>query len=89
MAATNEQDSADEIFDCCRVIASYRKGDRIEDPEFGLRDQTFTTKFDVNQLKTDLGSSEPRATAVIAAEPDRFDELIERVTARISNREEA
>ena len=61
-AAEVEQNTPAEITQCCHVIARHTRGQRFEDPTFGIGDATFTTG---GGIEADIAASitriEPRA----------------------------
>ena len=72
-----EQDTADEIFDCVKAVVAYKPGDRIEKPDFGMPDQTFSEGgVDVDEVTQAVLHWEPRAELLIQSQPDRLDEMI-------------
>ncbi len=86
-AAVSEQDSLDEIADCVLVTILCPLGFRVELPEFGLNDPTFSTPgTDLEQLRSTVEFWEPRATAVFDSRLDSVEALLEHVEARISLR---
>lgn len=64
-----EQDSIEEIADCVEVVVRTRPGQRYDDPEFGLRDPTFTMRdaqaHDLEAIKAEIIEWEPRAHSVL------------------------
>lgn len=62
-----EQDFLDEVANCCTVVLKCPVGFRIELPEFGAVDQTFTTRPDVDALVGALQQWEPRADAEVVS----------------------
>ena len=87
--AVNEQDALDEIADCVLTTLLYPQGFRVDLPEFGLPDPTFRVPSpDLDEIRTVIEVWEPRAATVLAAAPDRFDELIARVLVNVTVRSE-
>lgn len=84
--ATLEQDSLDEIAQNVEVLLRYRAGDLIENLDFGVTDLTFTvgTAAVREAIIAQVALWEPRATVLIDAAPDTFDELIEHVVVRVT-----
>lgn len=82
VAVMTEQDSVDEIADCIEAVVLTRPGERMELPNFGLRDPTFTGVSD-DDLMTAIERWEPRATIAVEAGWD-FDNFAQevRVTVR-------
>lgn len=75
-AAETEQGSGDEIFDCVQAIVRTQKGVRIENPEFGVEDQTFSTDINIVRLQEDVLRWEPRANVVFESRIDEVDRLV-------------
>jgi phage baseplate assembly protein W len=86
-AAVNEQDSLDEISDCVLAVLLCPQGFRVELPEFGTPDMTFTQP-DVDQLRTVIDQWEPRAKVALTEQPSRYDELIGIVQVLVRERTE-
>lgn len=87
--AVSEQDSLDDISDCVLAILSYPQGYRVELPEFGLPDPTFSSPgVDVDVFRQTVEYWEPRALAAFNAQPDQLDELIAHVQTLIQVRTE-
>lgn len=83
-AAVVEQDSIDEITQCCKVVLSYPKGFAVELPEFGVLDQAFHERSaDVAEINAALDRWEPRARQLIDEHPDLLDPLIDHVEIRV------
>jgi phage baseplate assembly protein W len=78
-AAVNEQDSIDEIADCVQAILLCPLGFRLEVPSFGIPDPTFRSGVDIDEMRTIIRTWEPRASVLMSAAPDRFDELLQHV----------
>jgi|SRR6187549_4174415 hypothetical protein len=60
-AAVNDQDSVEDVADCVVCSALTPKGWRVDTPEFGITDPTFSAPVDVGQLLTEIDYDEPRA----------------------------
>jgi phage baseplate assembly protein W len=83
-ANVTEQDSEEEIFDCVEVVLRYETGFRLEKPEFGTPDLTFSeTLPNTNTIFEAVDIWEPRAEPIITANVDEFDGLISRVKVAI------
>jgi phage baseplate assembly protein W len=88
-AATTEQDSLDEIADCVYAILVCPRGFRVEVPEFGLPEQTFSMPApDLDEIRDAIATWEDRAGVLLAQRPDALDELIARVEADVQVRTE-
>jgi len=86
-AAVNEQDSIDEISDCALAIMLYPLGYRVELPEFGLPDPTFSTPtVDTDEIRTAIERWEDRASLRLGQSTDPIDELITRVQMTVQVR---
>lgn len=89
-AAVTEQDSLEEIADCCVAILLCPYQFRVELPEFGLPDPTFSMPtVDLNVIRTVVDRWEPRAAMTLDTEPDASDTLLARVQAVIQMRTES
>lgn len=61
-AAVTEQDSLDEIVDCVEVILRTPRGQRVDQPDFGLADPTFRMNgMDASEIEGSVAQWEPRA----------------------------
>lgn len=87
-AAVNEQDSVEDVTDCVIAIVSCPLGYRLELPNFGIRDQTFSQGgIDTNDLQIAIAQWEPRADILIEEDEsnlDRFISLARVVTGKIN-----
>lgn len=83
-AVVVEQDTTEEIVTCCDAILSCPQGHRVELPEFGLPDPTFTESGpDRRTIEAALTEWEPRAQVLLEVHPDALNELLFTVQARI------
>lgn len=74
-----EQDSDDEILDCVVVLLSTTQGERIEIPEYGVRDQAFRQNgVDTAHILAQIRRYEERAN--INLDPDAIQDLVQRVS---------
>lgn len=64
-AVENEQDSIDDIAACVEAILRTEPGSRLDAPEFGTPDQTFSTGVNVQEVERDIRRWEPRAELAI------------------------
>lgn len=88
-AATTEQDSIDEIADCCFAILVCPQGFRVEMPTFGLPDPVFSPQpLDLDVLREAIDTWEPRASILVSDHPDAFDELLARLEVDVHVRTE-
>jgi phage baseplate assembly protein W len=79
-ASVREQDTVEEIGDCVEAIVRCPTGHRIDSPEFGLDDLTFTGgPFDLEIIKGDIIRWEPRAKMSILDDIDEADALKRRL----------
>jgi phage baseplate assembly protein W len=64
-----EQDTEAEVAQCVRNIVAFERGFRIEDPDFGIIDPTFTTMpIDTNDIVQAVAEYEQRAEIEVAQE---------------------
>lgn len=78
-AAVVEQDSAEEIEQCVEACLRTTLGSRIEAPEYGIPDETFTQLSPnptADVYLTDVEKAEPRAHLLGEA---RIEAMIERI----------
>lgn len=88
-AAVVEQDSVEEIAECVLAILLCPQGYRVELPEFGVDDPTFSVPdVDLEAVRAAITTWEPRADAVLSQAPDSLDELIRRVQVLVQVRTE-
>ena len=88
-AATSEQDSLDEIADCVLAVLVCPTGFRVELPQFGLPDPTFSMPGpDLDEIREAIDTWEPRAAVLLDEYPDLLDELIARVEVDVQLRSE-
>jgi len=88
-AAVVEQDSIEEIAECCLAILLCPLGYRVELPDFGIADPTFATPLvDRAAIRTAVETWEPRAALVLSQEIDDVDQLVQRVNALVQVRTE-
>jgi phage baseplate assembly protein W len=88
-AAVTEQDSIDEIADCCVAVMLCPAGFRVELQEFGIPDPTFSSpEVDVTVIRQAVERWEPRASLQITEHTDPLDELTARVDAFVQLRAE-
>jgi phage baseplate assembly protein W len=79
-AAVTEQDSLEEIADCCTTILLCPLGYRVELPEFGLPPQVFSTPGpDRDEIRGALAQWEERAATLLSQDPQTADALLARL----------
>lgn len=84
-AVTVEQDSLEEISNCVEAVMRTIIGQRIEAPDFGIPDPTFSTQpLALQQIIDAVLVQEPRAALLLEQHPSQFDQLIDIITARVS-----
>jgi phage baseplate assembly protein W len=87
---TVEQDTDDEVAQCVRNICVFERGYRLEDPDFGIKDPTFTMMpIDTEDISRALAAYEDRAQVDIFQEikPDGSVQL--RLEVRIPTSEDS
>jgi hypothetical protein len=84
--ATIDQDTADELANNVLVITSFSRGERIEDPQFGILALPFDNRpLNLADLETTIATYEPRATiSVRQADYDAADPTAARVSVEVS-----
>lgn len=88
-AVVNEQDSLEEIEDCCVTILRTQIGTRLDIPTFGINDQTLNERVNIEAIKAALNKWEPRSEYDITSNPDALDALIKRVTVNVKGETDA
>lgn len=86
--ATRDQDSDAEVADAVQIIVSFERGERVEDPDFGIDDPTFETQpIDTQQIEMAIQEYEPRAIADVSTKdlPDGSTTVSIRVTQPTSD----
>ena len=57
-----EQDSQENVAACVYAVLAYERGSRVEDPDFGVEDGTFSQlPLDVSEWLEQIAKFEPRA----------------------------
>lgn len=80
-AVVNEQGSDAEISDSVAGVALYTRGERLEQPRFGITDQTFREGgADPTQLLAELREWEPRATLEAVADATALRDMRSSIT---------
>lgn len=89
IVAVVEQDSDKDVENCVTAIASTIKGQRIEDPTFGITQPTFQKQpINTGTMTEEVLAQEPRATALIEQSPNILDPLVDDVTVSVSRKEQ-
>jgi hypothetical protein len=87
--AVVEQDTIEDISNCVAAVLLTRVGEREVSPDFGSDDFTFQKQpLDVADAAERILLQEPRANVIFEQHPDQFDQLIARVSVRVSTRQE-
>jgi len=74
-----EQDSDDEVMDCIEILLSTVQGERIEIPDYGIRDQVFRQKgVDTGHVLQQIRRFEERADVVL--EPGKIEDLVQHLS---------
>lgn len=82
-----EQDSLDDVANCVEAVLLTRVGQRPEAPTFGTPDFTFNVQpIGADYVQDLISSQEPRAHVLMTEAPDRYDNLIARVTIDLTTR---
>lgn len=69
-----EQDTDDEVAVCVEVICLHQIGSRVEKPDFGIPDPTFSlVPIDTSELEAQVQAYEPRAVLALDQEEDALD----------------
>jgi phage baseplate assembly protein W len=88
-AVVFEQDTTDEIMGCVLAVVLCPLGFRVELPDFGVPDPTFTEgAVRVDVLEAALAEWEPRAHQDAEAWPDALDAFVSHVLVRVATSSE-
>ena len=80
-----EQDTVDDIANCVMTLLRTHIGLRAEAPTFGVSDYTFQVEpLDKDAIRDEITAAEPRAVVFINENPDRFDNMIDRIKVEIT-----
>lgn len=83
-----DQDSIEDITNCVEAVIRTFKGARIELPDFGIDDPTFSLQpLAVQDVVQAVLDQEPRASLLISQHPDQFNQTITDVLVRVSTEE--
>lgn len=84
--ATVDQDTVEELANNVMVITSFSRGERIEDPQFGILPMPFDNRpLSVTDLETTIATYEPRASVnVRQADYDPTDPTAARVSIEVT-----
>ena len=91
VAAVNEQDSPEEIFDSVHAIVRYPRGFRDDLLDFGITEQVFAeARVDIDKVQAEILEWEPRAREEITHDPaSHYMELFDRVRINVWTSEES
>lgn len=81
-----EQDTLDEVSQSVEVVLMTRQGERLEVPDFGVPDLAFQVDMPYSTIRAAVDRWEPRAVATFSDDPDRLDELVRGLTAKVTMR---
>lgn len=85
-ADTVEQDSHEEIHHCVEAIVRYERGQRPEQPEFGIISPVFQSgPIKTEPIREAVQAWEPRANIVIRSEISSKDELLQHLTIELAD----
>jgi phage baseplate assembly protein W len=80
-AVVVEQDSDEEIVDCVYAILATERGERAEEPTFGLPDPAFREAgADLDQIRSVAEEWEPRARTLTESD---FDGIVQKVRVSV------
>lgn len=87
-ATVIEQDSVDEVAQCVEAVLRTYEGSRLEEPEFGIPDLTFSQgKLDLTGIERAIAEWEARASTDLTEE--EIEAMIRRVVVNVNVRKEA
>jgi phage baseplate assembly protein W len=79
-----EQDSEEDVTNCVEVLLRYSIGFRIDVPEFGIPDPTFTeVPLDLKTVRGAIVEWEPRASALVE-EQETDNPILRSVLVRVT-----
>lgn len=82
-----EQDTIEDVANCCEMGLRYRQTERFLVPTFGLTDPVFQEQpIDTATMIAEVLHHEPRGQMLMDQEPDAIDVLIVRVNTEVSLR---
>jgi phage baseplate assembly protein W len=85
-----QQDTSDEVAANVAVLCSFRRGSRIEAPDFGITDPTFQiAPVDTTEIERQIAVYEPRAELAITVTDDRAGAQHVTIAVRVASAEEA
>jgi phage baseplate assembly protein W len=85
---TVQQDTVDELSCNVLCIMSFEVGSRIEDPEFGITPQEFSSPLDAADIEGAIAAYEPRAVVSISQTFDLDDPTAARLAVEVTMPEE-
>lgn len=77
-----EQDTLDEIAQCVEVLLSTTEGQRLEVPDYGIPDPTFSVDLPLREIETKIADWEPRAAALLS-EDESIEELVRALKVQV------
>lgn len=84
-----EQDSTDDVVNCVEAAIRTQRGQRLDEPTFGIVEPTFQSlPLNTMDLIGQISTHEERASIVMTETPDRLDTLVDTLTTRVGLREE-
>lgn len=79
-----EQDSLEEVTQCVEAILKTPIGSRLENPDFGISDQTFQEGgADLDDLALSIIQWEPRADVVLERTPEVLETWVDNVNISV------
>ena|SRR6185437_15317678 len=85
-AASDEQDSLDEVMSAVQQIAACPVGAWVDQPSFGVPSQLFAqAPLDAEGVTRAIERWEPRASAAAREYPDQFDASIRTIAVSVSS----
>lgn len=83
---TCQQDTAQELAAAVTVVCSFERGSRIEAPDFGITDPTFSQMpIDTTDLEQQLAALEPRADVTVELTGDAAGEQQVRLNVNVAS----
>jgi phage baseplate assembly protein W len=82
-----EQDSVEEIQQCVEAVLMTTLGHRLDNPDFGVRDQTWRENgADLHEVQNAIDMNEPRANLILEQDPESLTKMVSDVSVKVAKR---
>lgn len=82
-----EQDTQQEIEQGVKVLVLTEVGERLEVPDFGIRDLTFQNDVDTEAIASAAVEWDDRVDLLFSEEPDRFRSMVRNLLIQVAGEE--